>query len=100
MQRVVSEAIHESLRYRVTAKVPAKGWKLEVNDFLLSLTHFSGTYELTWGMWTLVLQQFAGRDGYVAAYPGYDFQFEIRKYQGWEIEGHIIGAGFVWTRKV
>lgn len=34
------------------------------------------------------------------AYPGYDFQFAIRKYKEDDIEGYVIGAGFGITREV
>lgn len=61
----------------------------------MSVSHSVGASDLTWGMWTIVL---TGMNGYVQAYPGYDFQFEIRLMQGEEIEGYVIGAGFAMTR--
>ena len=51
--------------------------------------------DLTWGMWTIVL---TGMNGYVQAYPRYDFLFEVRLVQGWVLEGYVIGAGFAMTR--
>ncbi|KAL9007602.1 MAG: hypothetical protein Q9173_007167, partial [Seirophora scorigena] len=92
---VVRQALYESLNYRTTAKMPGRGYKLQEREFLLSVAHSAGVGDLTWGMWTVVLE---GMQGYVVAYPGYDYQFEIRKYRGWEIAGYVIGAGFVETR--
>lgn len=89
------EALYNTLNYRTAAQIPASGYKLQIQDFLLSVSHSVGVRELTWGMWTIYLR---GLDDYVQAYPGYDFQFELRKYRGWEIEGYVLGAGFVETR--
>lgn len=56
-----------------------------------------GDARLTWGGWTDAL---AGIYGYVEAYPGYDFAFDI-----WltpeigQNEGYVIGAGFAITRR-
>ncbi|KAI4130948.1 MAG: hypothetical protein LQ338_001459 [Usnochroma carphineum] len=64
--------------------MPGHGYHLQVRNFLMSVSHSVGASDLTWGMWTIVL---TGMNGYVQAYPGYDFQFEIRLMQGEEIEG-------------
>ncbi|KAI4148871.1 MAG: hypothetical protein L6R39_002660 [Caloplaca ligustica] len=95
VKQVLFEATYDSLNYRINAKLPGTGYQLQVREFLLSVSHSVGRRDLTWGMWTIVLR---GMGEYVKAYPGYDFQFEVRKYQGWEIEGYVIGAGFVETR--
>ncbi|KAI4220552.1 MAG: hypothetical protein L6R36_007545, partial [Xanthoria steineri] len=84
VKKVILDGIHETLRYRVNAKMPGHGWKLEEGGFLLSVGHAAGQSELTWGMWTIVL---TGMNGYVQAYPGYDFQFNIRKYMEEDIRG-------------
>lgn len=46
-------------------------------------------------MWTIVL---TGMSGYVQAYPGYDFMFEIEMVGEEELRGVVIGAGFAMTR--
>ncbi|KAL8956991.1 MAG: hypothetical protein Q9193_005624, partial [Seirophora villosa] len=92
---VLRQALYESLNYRTTAKMPGQGYKMQEQEFLLSVSHSAGVGDLTWGMWTVVLGEM---QGYVDAYPGYDYQFEIRKYRDWEIRGYVIGAGFVETR--
>lgn len=95
VKKVISDAIHDSIRYRLSAKMPGHGYKEQEGDFLLSVSHSAGQSELTWGMWTIVL---TGINGYVQAYPGYDFQFTIRKYGPADIAGYVIGAGFTMTR--
>ncbi|KAL8963804.1 MAG: hypothetical protein Q9197_007071, partial [Variospora fuerteventurae] len=92
---VLREALYESLHYRTTAKIAGHGYKLQIKNALLSVAHSTGVGDLTWGMWTVVLREM---QGYVEAYPGYDFEFEVRKYRGEEIEGYVIGAGFMETR--
>ncbi|KAI4095731.1 MAG: hypothetical protein LQ344_001448 [Seirophora lacunosa] len=92
---VLRQALYDSLNYRTTAKMPGRGYKMQEREFLLSVSHSAGVGDLTWGMWTVVLGEM---QGYVDAYPGYDYQFEIRKYRDWEIAGYVIGAGFVETR--
>ena len=87
------EAIRDSLPYRPGAKLPAGGgYKVRVREFLIGVGHSVGVRELTWGLWMMVLE---AMNGYVQAYPKYDFEFEIRKYRDEEdIEGYMIGAGF------
>ncbi|KAL8920224.1 MAG: hypothetical protein Q9208_006389 [Pyrenodesmia sp. 3 TL-2023] len=97
VKKTIQESIYESLNYRVVAKMPGQGYKLQEGNFLISVNHAAGASELTWGMWTILL---SGINGYVMAYPGYDFQFEIRKYSQEDIVGYIIGAGFGVTRQV
>lgn len=93
------DALYTSLDFRVTATMPDDGYQMTKGNFLLGVTHSvltEGERELTWGMWTVVL---TGMSGYVQAYPGYDFSFEIRLMAGEEeIEGHVIGTGFAMTR--
>lgn len=95
VKEVILDALHTSLDYRVTAKIPGHGYKLQERDFLIGVSHTTGVSDLTWGMWTIVL---TGMSGYVQAYPRYDFLFEVRLLQGWELEGYVIGAGFAMTR--
>ncbi|KAL8927863.1 MAG: hypothetical protein Q9172_001163 [Xanthocarpia lactea] len=95
VKKVIMEGIHDSLEYRVTAKMPGHGYKVQESGFLLSVSHSVGASDLTWGMWTIVL---VGINEYVQAYPGYDFQFAIRKFPDEDIEGYVIGAGFAMTR--
>lgn len=89
------DALHTSLDYKVSAKLTGHGYKLQNGDFLVGVSHYAGVHLLTWGMWTVVL---TGMMGYVQAYAGYDFAFEIRLVEGEEIEGFVIGAGFAITR--
>ncbi|KAL8905144.1 MAG: hypothetical protein Q9207_002803 [Kuettlingeria erythrocarpa] len=96
-KKVVLDAIHDSLDYRIVAKMPGQGYKVQQGNFLMSVSHSAGASELTWGMWTILLSAI---NGYVMAYPGYDFQFEVRKYKEDDIEGYVIGAGFGITRGV
>ncbi|KAL8659928.1 MAG: hypothetical protein Q9202_006883 [Teloschistes flavicans] len=95
VRKVISDAIHDSIAYRINAKMPGHGYKEQEGGFLLSVSHSAGRSELTWGMWTIVL---TGINGYVQAYPGYDFQFTIRRYEPADIAGYVVGAGFAKTR--
>ena len=96
VSRVLFDAIHTSLDYRVNAKMPGHGYKLQDQNFVVSVTHTVGKQELTWGMWTIIL---TGMIGYVQAYPGYDFLFEIRLMEAETLAGSVIGAGFAVTRR-
>lgn len=62
---------------------------------MLSVAHAVGVRDLTWGMWTQVLGPLRE---YVHAYPGYDFQFDIRMEQEESLQGRVIGAGFLYMR--
>ncbi|KAL8639105.1 MAG: hypothetical protein Q9228_003820 [Teloschistes exilis] len=95
VRKVISDAIHDSINYRINAKISVQGYKKQEDGFLLSVSHSVGRLEFTWGMWTIVL---TGLNGYVQAYPGYDFQFTIRKYLPADIAGYVIGSGFAKTR--
>lgn len=75
--------------------MPAWGFQIQEAGFLLSIGHSRGASDLTWGMWTIIL---SGLNEYVIAYPGYDFQFQVRRWRGEELEGYVIGAGFAKTR--
>ncbi len=75
--------------------MPGHGYQLQSREFLLSVSHSTGRYDLTWGMWTIVL---TAMTGYVHAYAGYDFMFEIELIKPGQIMGYIIGAGFAMTR--
>lgn len=75
--------------------MPEQGYKLQVRDFLISVMPTVGVRELTWGLWTMVL---AAMGGYVRAYSGYDFMFEVRLLREQEVEGLAIGTGFAMTR--
>ncbi|KAL8946730.1 MAG: hypothetical protein Q9222_006914 [Ikaeria aurantiellina] len=95
VKSVILQALFDSLEQRVTAKMPGRGYMKQKGNFVVSVVHSAGAALLTWGMWTSSLQCL---EGYVRAYPGYDFQFEVRLVEGEEIEGHVIGAGFAITR--
>lgn len=88
--------MHESLDYRIGAKMPGQGYKVQEGNFLMTVNPAVGVSELTWGMWTILL---SGINGYVMAYPGFDFQFQIRKYKEEDIAGYVIGTGFAMTRE-
>lgn len=92
---VLREAFYTSLDYRVTAKMPGHGYQLQEREFLLSVSHSAGMHDLTWGMWTIIL---TAMTGYVHAYAGYDFMYEIECIPEGQIRGHMIGAGFAMTR--
>lgn len=62
---------------------------------LIGVNHAVGSSEITWGMWTVVL---TGLSGYVQAYPGYDFLFEVKLMERGALEGWDIASGFVMTR--
>lgn len=97
----MSEAIQASVNpYRPQTALSEDGYQLQHGGFLLGVTpsaQIPGEERLTWGMWTKAL---TGIHGYVEAYPGYDFSFEI-----WLIpavgqsQGYVIGAGFALTRR-
>ncbi|KAL9002719.1 MAG: hypothetical protein Q9188_004372 [Gyalolechia gomerana] len=95
VKEVFHEALLDSLNWRTTAKMSQQGYKLQVQNFLMGVTHTVGVRELTWGMWTMVL---AAMSGYVRAYSGYDFLFEVRLLRGQEVAGLAIGAGVAMTR--
>lgn len=95
MSRVLLDALLTSLDYRVSAKMPGHGYQAQEQNFIVGVTHAVGKQELTWGMWTMILN---GMTGYVQAYPGYDFLFEIRLTEAEELASHVIGAGFAITR--
>lgn len=61
----------------------------------MGISHSAGVHDLTWGMWTIVLTALTG---YVHAYAGYDFLFEVELIKEGEIRGYGIGAGFAMTR--
>ena len=79
-----------------------RGYQIHVQGFLLGVAPSSPATKrpserpLTWGMWTECL---TGIHGYVEAYPGYDFSFDI-----WltpsvgTSTGYVIGSGFALTR--
>lgn len=46
-------------------------------------------------MWLIVLEAI---NGYVQAYPEWDFQFIIRKFYPEELDGYAIAAGFAKSR--
>ncbi|KAL9603242.1 MAG: hypothetical protein Q9219_001262 [cf. Caloplaca sp. 3 TL-2023] len=92
---VIRDAISESLTKRISSKMPGHGWKLQHENFLLCVTHSVGASDLTWGMWTTVL---IALKEYVQAYPRYNFSFDIRLVEGFDIEGDVIAAGFAMTR--
>ena len=92
---VLRDALHASLNYRVSAKMPGHGYQLQEQDFLLSVSHSVGVRDLTWGMWTMIL---TAMKGYVEAYRGYDFLFEVELVEEEQLRGYIIGAGFAMTR--
>ncbi|KAI4168985.1 MAG: hypothetical protein LQ343_006016 [Gyalolechia ehrenbergii] len=95
VQDVFYETLHDSLNWRIAARMPEQGYKLQVRDFLISVMPTVGVRELTWGLWTMVL---AAMGGYVRAYSGYDFMFEVRLLREQEVEGLAIGTGFAMTR--
>ncbi|KAL8683008.1 MAG: hypothetical protein Q9186_001003 [Xanthomendoza sp. 1 TL-2023] len=96
VKRLLMSCIQDSLSKRITAKIPVRGLQAQEGGFLLSVGHSTGAYDLTWGMWTIVLTAI---NGYVRAYPGYDFSFVVRRFRGDEdLEGYVIGAGFAKTR--
>ena len=69
---------------------------MQEEGFLLSVGHSTGASDFTWGMWTIVL---SGLNEYVAAYPGFDFQFLVRRWRTEEeLRGDVIGAGFAKSR--
>ncbi|KAL8842378.1 MAG: hypothetical protein Q9176_002767 [Flavoplaca citrina] len=95
VRKVLQDSIYASLEYRVSAKMPGWGYSKQEGGFLLSVGHSTGASEFTWGMWTIVL---TGLNEYVSAYPGYDFQFQIRRWAEEELMGKVIGAGFAKMR--
>ncbi|CAL8576558.1 hypothetical protein XPA_002433 [Xanthoria parietina] len=96
VKKVLLDSIHDSLGYRVSAKMPARGYMMQEEGFLLSVGHSTGASDFTWGMWTIVL---SGLNEYVAAYPGFDFQFLVRRWRTEEeLRGDVIGAGFAKSR--
>ncbi|KAL8852069.1 MAG: hypothetical protein Q9221_002999 [Calogaya cf. arnoldii] len=95
VKKVLLDAIHATLDKRVGAKMPGHGYQIQEGGFLLSVGHSMGASELAWGMWTRILE---GLEDYVKAYPGYDFQFQIRTWREEELRGRVIGAGFAKVR--
>lgn len=101
VKQVLSEATHASLDpYRPQVAISEDGYQLQGKGFLLGVTpsaEIPGEEHLTWGGWTDAL---TGIHGYVEAYPGYDFTFDI-----WvtpaigQSKGYVIGAGFAITRR-
>ena len=71
------------------------GYQIQIGSFLLGVTpsaEISGQERLTWGRWTDTL---TGIFGYVEAYPGYDFAFDIWvSAEVGQSAGHVVGAGF------
>ena len=98
---VLSDALQASLNpYRPWEPMPESGYQSQRGLFLLGVTpsaEVTGEERLTWGIWTDAL---AGMQGYVEAYPGYDFSFDI-----WvtpevgQSTGYVVGAGFAMTRR-
>ena len=99
--KVLAESFRASLDpYRPEVAITEDGCQRQEGSFLLGVTpsaRLPGEEPLTWGKWTDAL---AGIQGYVEAYPGYDFSFEI-----WltpavgHSQGYVIGAGFAMTRR-
>ena len=98
---MLNEAFQASLDpYRPQVALSEDGYQKQDGNFLLGVTpsaEIPGEERLTWGRWTDAL---AGMHGYVEAYPGYDFTFDI-----WltpeigQSQGYVIGAGFAITRR-
>ncbi|CAF9932854.1 MAG: hypothetical protein HETSPECPRED_008462 [Heterodermia speciosa] len=93
--QAVVDAIHTSLGYKTTAKLPSEGYKINIGDVILGVSHYVGKRDLTWGMFTLVMTSVKS---YMQAYPGYDFAFEVRLFQEWGLESFVIASGFMMTR--
>ena len=96
VQKVLRDALYDSLSKRVSAKIPGGGYQLQEDFFCVVINHAVGSSELTWGMWTLIL---TGMTAYVNAYPGYDFLFEIILFEPWQIRQRKIAAGFTLMRE-
>ena len=95
MKQVLLAAIRAAINTKGNLIIPAPGYRLQEDDFLLSVTHTVGMRKLTWHMWTRVLQALMD---YVKAYPTWDFEFEIRLVPEESFMGYVIGAGFAKTR--
>lgn len=75
--------------------MPGHGFQTQDGEFLIGVNHAVGMQDFTWGMWTIVL---TGMAGYVNAYPGWDFMFEVEVMEPWDIKGLNVAAGFAMTR--
>ena len=100
VEQVIGEAFRASLDpYRPLQSLPEDGYKLQIDYFALLVTpskRLPGEETLTWGMWTEVL---AALQGYVKAYPKYDFTFDV--YLLPPVGGshsYVIASGFAFTR--
>ena len=58
------------------------------------MAHFVGRRDLTWGMFTVVMTSVKG---YLQAYPGYDFSFDVRLFREMSLDNVVIAAGFLAT---
>ena len=103
VERLLNDAFRASLMpFRPNLPIYAEGYKITEGNFNLVVSPSSpatrqpGERELTWGMWTECL---AGIHGYVEAYPGYDFSFDIwlTPSVGRSV-GYVIGSGVAFTR--
>ncbi|KAL9034342.1 MAG: hypothetical protein Q9180_005459 [Flavoplaca navasiana] len=79
VKKVLMDSIHDSLGYRVSAKMPGQGYWMQEGGFLLSVGHSTGASEFTWGMWTIVLTG-------------------LNEWAEEELAGKVIGAGFAKMR--
>ena len=104
VQQVLNDAFRASLvPFRPGEAMKDEGYKLNEGGFVLGVSPSSPATRkptevpLTWGMWTECL---AGIHGYVDAYPGYDFTFDIwwTPSIGTSVGGYVIGSGFAFTR--
>ena len=107
-ERVVETVLNDAFRaslvpFRPHEPINEEGWKIYEGGFVLGVSPSSRSTQrptekrLTWGMWTECL---AGIHGYVEAYPGYDFSFDIwfTPSIGTSVGGYVIGSGFAYTR--
>ena len=103
VQTVLNNAFRASLiPFRPHQPMDDAGYKMFQGGFILSVSPSSPASRLpteiplTWGMCT---ESLVGLNGYVEAYPGYDFTFDIRftPSVGPSL-GYVIGSGFAFTR--
>ena len=73
--------------------MPASGYKIQEDYFTIVVNHAVGRFELTWGMWTVVL---TGMRAYVNAYSKYDFLFEVVVFGEGQLGNRKIAARFTF----
>ena len=105
VRTVLNDAFRASLiPFRPHQSMDEAGYKISEGGFVLGMSPSSAASRLpsqkplTWGMWT---ESLVGLNGYVEAYPGYDFTFDIRFAPpvGPSV-GYVIGSGVAFTRGI